>query len=100
MLIPTFHVPVNPKDVGVASVEEIIGWLQSTGQKISEGSQMLNAAENAAGQLQSQMTAAGVRDKAAKFAQVKDSIAKARQHLQGSTEMLSQSATAAKAAGG
>lgn len=84
----------------MASIEEIINRLQSAGQKINESVQMLNAAENAAGQLQSQMAAAGVQDKVAKFAQVKESIAKARQHLQGSTEMVNQSGNVAKSAGG
>jgi hypothetical protein len=84
----------------VASIEEIIGRLQSANAKIGESVQMLSAAENAAGQLQSQMAAAGVQDKVAKFAQVKESIARARQHLQGGTQMVDQSANAAKSAGG
>jgi len=48
----------------VASVEEIIARLQASHQKAAEAVQLLTAAENTAMQLQGQMAAAGVMDKA------------------------------------
>jgi len=84
----------------VASIEEIIAQLQGAGLKAAESVQLLNAAENTAGQIQAQMAAAGVRDKVAKFAAVKDSIARTRQHLLGGDELINQSMNHARAAGG
>lgn len=55
----------------MASIEEIIAQLQGAGLKAAESVQLLNAAENTAGQIQAQMAAAGVRDKVAKFAAVR-----------------------------
>jgi len=58
--------PANetPERYGVASVEEIIARLQASHQKAAEAVQLLTAAENTAMQLQGQMAAAGVMDKA------------------------------------
>lgn len=84
----------------MASIEEIIARLQGAGQKVAESVQLLNAAETTASQLQAQMAAAGVMDKVAKFAAVKDSIARTRQHLLGGSELINQSMNHAKAAGG
>ncbi|GAA5198434.1 hypothetical protein GCM10023322_71860 [Rugosimonospora acidiphila] len=84
----------------VASIDQIISQLQSADQKVNEGMQLLSAAENAAGQLQSQMASVGVQDKAAQFAQVRESIQRIQQHLQGSGELTNQSINMAKSAGG
>ncbi|WP_345633881.1 hypothetical protein [Rugosimonospora acidiphila] len=84
----------------MASIDEIISRIQAAGQKVGEGVQLLSAAENAASQLQGQMAAVGVQDKAAQFAQVRESIQQARQHLLGSQDMTNQSINLAKEAGG
>jgi hypothetical protein len=83
----------------MASIEEIISSLQAAGQKASESAQLLAAAENSAGQLRNQMAAVGVQDKAAQFAQVRESIQRARQHL-GNQELTNQAMSIAKQAGG
>jgi hypothetical protein len=70
----------------LATIEDIISRVQSAGQKVSESAQLLDAAETAAGQLQNQLTAAGIQDKAAQLAQVRESIQRTRQHLLGSRD--------------
>ncbi len=92
--------PLDQREAVVATVEEIISRLQAAGQKISEGIQLLGAAETVAGQLQAQMAAVGVIDKAAQFTRVKDSIQRTRQHLAGGHELVNQSVSAAKQAAG
>jgi hypothetical protein len=84
----------------MASIEEIIGSLQAAGQKVGEGVQLLAVAENSAGQLEGQMAAAGVLDKAAEFAQVREFIQRVRQHLLASQELANQVMNVARQAGG
>lgn len=84
----------------MATIEEIISRLEAAGQKVTEAVQLLGAADQAAGQLQAQMSAVGVQDKAVIFANVKESIQRARQQLAGGQELINQSSSQAKAAGG
>jgi hypothetical protein len=84
----------------VATIEQIISRLDAPGQKVTDAVQLLGAAEQAAGQLQAQMSAVGVQDKAVMFASVRESVQRTRQHLAGGQELISQSGSQAKAAGG
>ncbi len=84
----------------MASIETIIGQLQTSAQKVNESVQVLVAADNSAAQLQAQLAGSGIRDKAAALAQVRDSIRKTQQYLAGGREMLNQLMNQAKQAGG
>lgn len=84
----------------MTSVEEIISRLQGVVQRLDDGVHLLSAAEQSANQLQAQMVAAGVQDKAAMFAQVRDSIARTRQYLTQGKDLTGESINRTKAAGG
>jgi ABC-type transporter Mla subunit MlaD len=83
----------------VASTQEIIGQLQNGKQKITDTIQVLSAAENTAAQMQQQMGAMGVQDKAAQFGAVRESIKKIIQHINGGTQLVDQTVNQTRQAG-
>jgi hypothetical protein len=83
----------------VASTQEIIGQLQSGKQKMTDTIQVLSAAENAAAQMQQQMGAMGGQGKAAQFGQVRESIKKNIQYINGGTQLVDQAANQTRQAG-
>jgi hypothetical protein len=91
---------MDRRETALASIDEVMGRIQAASQKVNEAAQMLNAAANAARQLQGAMTAAGVQDKAAQFAQVESAVQRARQHLLNNQELTNQATSIAKQAGG
>lgn len=84
----------------MASIEEIVNQLSGSADQLGQTMTRLGAAENTAGQLQQQMAAMGVQDKAAQFAHVREAIDRARQHLAGGNKLIDEAINAAKAAGG
>lgn len=84
----------------MASVDDILGQLQAAGQKLAEGVHTLSVADQIAATLPTQMAVAGVQDKVAAFARTRESIQRTRQHLVVGQDLISQSISQAKAAGG
>jgi hypothetical protein len=86
--------------VSVATIDEIMSRVQAAGQKVGEAIQLLQAAEHAAAEVQQQMAAVGVVDKAAMFGQIRDGINRTQQHLVGGNESANQVIAQTRAAGG
>jgi hypothetical protein len=84
----------------VASIEEIVNQIQSATDKIDEAVSSLSAAESDAEELQGQMAAFGVQDKAQELLAVKDAIEKAKTHLLGGADLTNEASDLAKSAGG
>lgn len=84
----------------VASIEEIITTLQQAGNAVNAALTACGAAIQKTGELQSQMAAAGVRDKVQQLALAKNEIEKYRAYLGGSNQPATQAINAVKAAGG
>jgi hypothetical protein len=72
------------------STQEIVGHLQSANQKISEAVQVLQAAENSAGQMAQQMAGLGVPAKAGEYNQLKEAIKKVALSLNGGKQQAGQ----------
>jgi hypothetical protein len=77
-----------------------MGHTASRDPQIDAAITSINAAESAADELQGQMAAAGVQDKVAELAAVKDAIESTRTHLLGGADLAHQAVDLTKAAGG
>jgi hypothetical protein len=84
----------------VASIEEIISTLQQAQNAVNQAIAACGAAIERTGQMQSQMAAAGVRDKVQQLAVAKNAIEKYRAHLGGSNELANQAINLVKAVSG
>jgi vacuolar-type H+-ATPase subunit E/Vma4 len=84
----------------VASIDEIVSQLQSATDQVNESIQSLSGAESDTGELQSQMSAAGMQDKVEILGAVKDAIENVRNHLATGVDLIEESMNQAKSAGG
>jgi hypothetical protein len=69
--------------------------LQTANQKIGDAVQVLQAAENSAGQMAQQMASLGVPAKAGEYNQLKEAIKKVAQYMNGAKQQAGQCTTQA-----
>lgn len=84
----------------MATVDEIVTALQTAIDELNNSISAASNAESKTGDLEAQMSAAGIQDKAAELANVKSLIEKARTHLMGGSDLLDEAINSARAAGG
>ncbi|GIJ45814.1 hypothetical protein Val02_27000 [Virgisporangium aliadipatigenens] len=84
----------------MASIEEILGTLAQAQTAMTNAVAAAAGANQKAGQLQAQLAALGVRDKAAALNVAKGEIDKYRAYLAGGTELANAAVNAVKAVGG